>query len=285
MASSRIAGPVRGFDQPARPRGPLGCDVNALACEPRNTPGPLGVRGHRPIRVADAPKKDSKKPAKQPATPAATKTVHLHFYLLVTSSYSATQYYDWLRGPVDADHPFDRWEEAGVNLIFHSARNSGADDLKKSLQDPGTVVVYFGHSSLDFKNKRCVGLTPKGLNKAEIPAATLVSLLEKSKAKLVILATCASSTCVGKLTAGPGVVVTESGANLKTWSFDWAQALGPFLFVLLGYEVGPSGQPTPRKQGRGTINEALDAANEAFKNQKTDDRFTLANGDGSKVVF
>ncbi len=107
----------------------------------------------------------------------------------------------------------------------------------------------------------------------------------KSKAKLVILATCASSTCVGKLSAGPAVIVTDSGANLTTWSFDWAQALGAFLLVLLGYEVGPSGQPVPRKSGRGTINEALDASNEAFKNQKTTDRFKLANGDGSTVVF
>ena len=235
--------------------------------------------------MADAEKKDSKKPAKKRATSAAAQTVHLHFYLPITSNYSATQFYEWLRGPEDFDHPLNRWEEAGIHLIFHSAANSGAEDFKKSLQDPGAVVVYLGHSALDFKNKRSLGLTPKGLHTAELPPETLMSLLKKSKASLVILASCASNTCVGKLSGGPAVVVTDSGDNLKTWSFDWAQALGAFLFVLLGFEVGGSGQPTPRKKGRGTINEALDASTEAFKNQNTTDRFKLANGDGSTIIF
>jgi hypothetical protein len=33
------------------------------------------------------------------------------------------------------------------------------------------------------------------------------------------------------------------------------------------------------------VSEALNAANEAFKGQKTDDRFELANGDGSTIIF
>lgn len=110
-------------------------------------------------------------------------------------------------------------------------------------------------------------------------------LLKKSKASLVILASCASDTCVGKLSGGPAVVVTASGDNLKTWSFEWAQALGAFLFVLLGFEVAASGQPTPRKQGRGTLTEALDASAEAFKGQKTTDRSKLVNGDGARILF
>ena len=203
----------------------------------------------------------------------------------ITGNYSATQFYEWLRGPVDYDHPLNRWEEAGINLILHSAVNSGADDFKKSLQDPGAVVVYLGHSVLDFKKMRSLGLTPKGLNKAEIPPQPLMSLLKKSKASVVILASCASETCVGKLTGSPAVVVTDSGANLKTWSFDWAHALSAFLLVLLGFEVGASGQPTPRKKGRGTIKEALDASAEAFKNQNATDRFKLVNGDGSLKII
>lgn len=285
MANFRIPGPIRGYDYLARARGPLGYDDNSLAYEHQNSPGPIGVKAHRPIRVADAPEKDSKKPAKKPATPAATQTVHLHFYMPITGNYSATQFYEWLRGPEDYDHPLSRWEEAGINLIFHSEKNSGVADFKKSLQDPGAVVVYLGHSTLDFKNKRSLGLTPKGSARAEIPPGTLMSLLNKSKASLVILASCASETCVGKLTGGPAVVVTASGNNLKTWSFDWAQALGAFLLVLLGFEVDASGQPTPRKKGRGTINEALDASAEAFKGQKTDDRFKLVNGEGSRIIF
>jgi len=281
VASARIPGPLREFDLLAKPPGPLGFNDNSLAYAPGNTPGPIGVRSHRPIRVADAPKGDPKKSAKAPAAP----TVHLHFYLTITTSYSPFAFYEWLRGPEDYDHPLNRWDEAGINLIFHSKTASGADDFKKSLQNTGAVVVYLGHSVLDFKKKRSVGLTPKGLDKAEITPETLMSLLKTSKAGLVILATCASSTCVGKLTGGPAVVVTDSGDDLKTWSFDWAQALAAFLLVLIGYEVGASGQPESRKKGRGTLSEALDAANEAFKNQKTADRFVLANGDGAKVLF
>jgi hypothetical protein len=47
-------------------------------------------------------------------------------------------------------------------LVSHTNVGSGADDFKKSLQDEGAVVVYPGHSALDFKNKRSMGLTPKG---------------------------------------------------------------------------------------------------------------------------
>jgi hypothetical protein len=284
VANARIPGPLREFDHLAKRPGPLGFNNNSLAYEARNAPGPVGTRNRRPTRVADGSKKDSK-PAKQPAAPAVTPRVHLHLYLIITTSYSAENFYEWLRGPIDYDHPISRWEEAGIDLIFHSTKDSGGNDFKTSLLETGAVVVYLGHSVLDYKKKRSVGLTPKGLDKAEITPETLMSLLKKSKAGLVILATCASSTCVGKLTGGPAVVVTDSGDNLKTWSYDWAEALAAFLFVLLGYELDASRQPVPRKKGRGTISQALDASNEAFKNQKTTDRFVLANGDGSKVVF
>src|ERR1700756_3027922 len=105
MANARFPGPLRGFDPLAKPPRPLGLNNSSLAYEPGNTPGPIGVRNHRPIRVADAPKKDPKKPAKEPDAPRATPTVRLHFYLSVTSSYSANNFYEWLSGPVDLDHP------------------------------------------------------------------------------------------------------------------------------------------------------------------------------------
>jgi hypothetical protein len=215
----------------------------------------------------------------------ANPTLHLHFYLPITGNYSVSNFVDYLRGPVDVDHPFDRWEDAGVNLDFKSKAVSGTADFKTSLQDTDSVVVYLGHSVLDFKNKRSLGLSPLGHETAEIAPDALMSLLKASKAKLVILATCASSTCVGKLTAGPAVVVTNSGSNLTTWSFDWAHALTAFLLLLIDYEVGGSGQPVARNKGRATISDALDASNVAFKNQKTTDRFELAFGKGSTVVF
>ena len=125
-----------------------------------------------------------------------------------------------------------------------------------------------------------------GHDSAEIKPDALMDLLKASKAKLVILATCASSTLgLKKFKADPAVVVTNSGSDLTTWSFNWVQALQPFLLLLIGYEVGKDDQPVARKKGRATIKEALDAANAAFKENKADDRFELPHGEPSTVVF
>jgi hypothetical protein len=137
---------------------------------------------------------------------------------------------------------------------------------------------------LDFENKRSLGLSPLAHHTAEIAPNDLMDLLKASKAKLVILATCASSTLgLKNLKAGPSVEVTNSGSNLTTWSFNWVQALQPFL-LLIGYEVGTNDQPVARKS-RATIKEALDASNAAFKENRSDDRFELAHGEPSTVVF
>jgi len=259
-------------------------------------------------------------------------TLHLHFYLpVVAGNYSIDRFVDYLRGSVDPTTPeeasmppSDRFADAGVTLDFQKKVVSGAADFKKSLQDTGSVVVYLGHSVLDFKNKRSLGLSPMGHDPAEIKPEQLMSLLKASSAQLVILATCASSTLgLEKLKTGPAVVVTNSGANLKTWSYDWAQALRAFLLLLIGYKVGKNDQPyslEPQQKaaravttqlvgaldgpfvaalvsqamalnkGHATISQALDAANETFKGREKDDgdRFELAYGGPggpSTVVF
>jgi hypothetical protein len=145
---------------------------------------------------------------------------------------------------------------------------------------------------LDFKNARSLGLEPLGHKKVEIAPDELMDLLKRSPAKLVILATCASSTLgLEKLKTGPGpaIVVTNSGYNLLTVSMDWGQALQHFLLLLIGYEIATKGdergQPVARKKGRATISEALDAANAALIRNDSEDRFELASGNGSTVVF
>ena len=225
----------------------------------------------------------------------AKTTLHLHFYFPnVNPQYSAQALVDYLRGgsvdPQTAEQasvpPSDRFDDAGVSLVFQTKALTGAAEFKKSLDDPGSVVVYLGHSTLDFKKKVSLGLSPLGHSTAEIPRDKLMDLLKASKAKLVILATCASSTLgLEKLKAGPAVVVTNSQSDITTWSLNWGQALTPFLLLLIGYEVGKDGQPVARKAGRATIKDALDAGNASFKENKTDDRFELAFGEGSKVVF
>jgi hypothetical protein len=217
-------------------------------------------------------------------------TLHLHFYLPIAAHYSVGNFVNYLRGsvvdPTSPDPPPpDRFETAGVVLDLQTKVVSGAADFKTSLKDPDSVVVYLGHSVLDFENKRSLGLSPLAHHTAEIAPNDLMDLLKASKAKLVILATCASSTLgLKNLKTGPAVVVTNSGSNLTTWSFHWVQALQPFLLLLIGYEVGTDDQPVARKS-RGTIQEALDASNAAFKKNRSNDRFELAHGDPSTVVF
>jgi hypothetical protein len=180
---------------------------------------------------------------------------------------------------------------------------------------------------LDFDNNYSLGLSPRDLGWAEIAdmdrwnngdwrrkwngqtaqkPVDLMSALQKSPAKVVILASCASATipwglslanfdAAGaatwkkKIAGGPAVIVTKSNI-LTTWSFNWGHALTAFLLDLIDYEVAVSQKIVPRKltyrrDHHGTIQQALDAANVAFKNNKAPDTFVLVNGSGSTVVF
>jgi hypothetical protein len=99
----------------------------------------------------------------------ANPTLHLHFYLPIAGNYSVDDFVTYLRGSTDpttaeqaSEPPFDRFDTAGV--------------------------------SLDFKKRISLGLSPMGHDPAEIKPDALMDLLKASKAKLVILATCASST-------------------------------------------------------------------------------------------
>jgi hypothetical protein len=90
--------------------------------------------------------------------------------------------------------------------------------FQQSLRDPGSVVIYCGHSALDTPRKFSLGLTPSAaLPYAEIadmerwdkldknrvlpggkkpppPKGDLMSWLKKSPARVVILASCGSAT-------------------------------------------------------------------------------------------
>jgi len=251
--------------------------------------------------------------------------LHLHLYAPTSLHYSPQMFFDYLLG-INADHPFGRFDEAGVTLDFYSNVAHAPADFKKSLLDDGSVVVYLGHGVPDPKCKCSRGLSWLGHGIADITPYALMDLLKDSRAKLVILATCASSTFgLEKLKAGPAVVVTNSGSDLVTYSAKWAIALQHFLLLLIGYGVGKDGQPYSLQQTMGvittttvladallasltsgglatgevsqvvarvdrnnfhaTIRQALDAANEAFKANKTTDRCELAHGEGSMVVF
>ena len=143
----------------------------------------------------------------------ATPTVHLHYYLdVVTAHYRPDKWFEYLRGPVEDA----RW--ADIELDCQSNPGGGVLAFQQSLRDPGSVVIYCGHSALDTPRQFSLGLTPSApLAYAEIadmerwemldkkrvlpggekpppPKGDLMSWLKTSPARVVILASCGSAT-------------------------------------------------------------------------------------------
>lgn len=288
MASSSIPGPLGHDVQLAGAHGSLGCDVG---CRRGHTPGP--------IRVADAgaPTDKSKKPAKAPPAPTKVDTILLHIYSTITQPeaksrskpFSQQDFIDWFKAPDDPRTPDlgGKWFNEGIDLEFFTNTKTGVEDFKKSLQRQGAIAVYIGHSALTPPKEHpgpSLGLTPQGKEQPEIPNATLRTLLSKSAASLVIIASCDSKTAVGNLNAGPPIIVTNSGNDRETLIFQMANAVATFLFLLIGWELGTQRQPNqPHKGGNATITEALKASAADFVG--VEDRFELIHGDGSIKLF
>jgi hypothetical protein len=252
--------------------------------------GPIGVHPHIPRRVADAGT-----PKKTPL-PVTVNAIVLHVYMDINSDkgYPPQSLFEWIRGKRDdpdegltREWVPDHWSNYNVQVELLTNTKTGVKDFKGSLQRKGAIVVYLGHSLLDqYHGHQSLGLVPNLKDPKDlISSKDLRTLLKKSQASMVIIASCDSITSVGTLGAGPIVIATDSGPDKTTWSPDWAIALGAFLFLLIGLKLDEKNQPTPRKGGPGTINEALDASAAAFDGNGTKDRFKLMHGDGSTKVF
>jgi hypothetical protein len=295
VANLRIPGPLGHDVHLANSYGRLWC---GLGCRRGHTPGP--------IRVADAPTDKSKKTARNLVAPPVTgaiqgssssltkvDTIILHLYRDPkeqdkTKGFSQQEFIRWFKAPADPDIPnVGKWSDERIDLEFYTDKKSGVKDFEKSLQRKGAIVVYMGHSTLDkFHGFHSLGLTPQGKKQPEIPNATLRTLLSKSPASLVIIASCDSKTAVGKLSAGPPIIVTNSGADEETDHLALVDAVAVFLFLLIGWEMDGRGQPNdPHKGGHATIDEALSAANVVLKASQIDDQFELINGNGSIKLF
>jgi hypothetical protein len=286
MATSRIGDPLGHDVRLANSHGALGCDVG---CQRGHTPGP--------IRVADGPKDKSKKP--DPA-PTAVDTIIWHIYETLIPPHSGRpqgftkqDFFNWFNASDDTRLPEGpgKWDTAGFRIEKHTDPKTGVKDFEKSLQRKGAIVVYIGHSTLTHPKVEngplgpSRGLSPVNPEKGpEIPNATLRTLLSKSAASLVIIGSCDSKTAVGNISAGPPIIVANSGADRVTDISRMARAAGTFLFLLIGWELDGHEQPNdPHKGGHGTIDEALAASASAFTDLP--DRFELVNGDGSKKLF
>jgi hypothetical protein len=283
MANSTIPGPLGNDLKLADAPVSLRCEVG---CHRGHTPGP--------IRVAEGP---TDKPKKTKATPAPTiKSIIFHIYVPIipvgdtpgNKGYSVQDFIDWFKAPDDPRIPdVGKWSSESIDLEFFINTKSGVTDFQNSLKKEGAIVVYIGHSTLTPPKSPkdpegpSRGLSPDNPRKGpEIPNSNLRALLSKSKASLVILASCDSKTAVGNSKLGPPVIVTNSGSDRVTLIPRMANAVATFLFLLIGWERDKASQPNnPHKGGHGTIDEALAASAVEFKDM--DDRFELVHGDGS----
>jgi hypothetical protein len=289
MAPSRTPGPLQHDVHLTNSHG-MWCDVG---CQRGHTPGP--------IRVAEGPSDKSKNVATV-ARAATIKNIIFHIYVPIipvgdtpgNKGYSVQDFIDWFKAPYDTRLPdAGKWSSANIDLEFFTNPKSGVTDFTNSLQREGAIVVYIGHSTLTRPKSPkdpdgpSLGLSPYHPNKGpEIPNSTLRTLLSKSRASLVIIASCDSKTAVGNLRVGPPIIVTNSGKDRVTLIPRNANAVASFLFLLIGWERDTDEQPNKtHKGGHGTINEALEAAAKEFKgtdqSQSVEDRFELVHGDGS----
>ncbi len=287
MANSIIPGPLGNDLKSADTQLSLRCDIG---CHRGHTPGP--------IRVAEGPDDKSKKTAKTAKTASAAKikTIIFHIYVPIipagdtpgNKGYSIQDFIDWVKAPDDPRIPdVGKWSVEGIDLEFFINPKSGVTDFQNSLKREGAIVVYIGHSTLTPPKSAkapegpSLGLSPENPRKGpEISNSTLRALLSKSKASLVIIASCDSKTAVGNLSEGPPIIVTNSGNDRVTLIPRMANAVATFLFLLIGWERDGQEQPNnPHKGGHGTIAEALAASAAEFKDM--DDRFELVHGDGS----
>lgn len=222
-----------------------------------------------------------KQPAPQAPPRPIVSDVRLHMYLPIPRGHQAL--IDFMNHSWDGNaSPFDPF---GVSMTLFDSEKKGLEDFKQSLNTSGTIVVYMGHTSLVPKAKKVFvaqGLAPEGSKKTILMNAALVSLLEKAKANIVILAGCATDACIrAKLKNSVIVITTASGRDGVTHSAFWARALTGFLLALVGWKF--DGKTVTRiLTGTTTVQEAIDIGNTFFPKG---DAFVLSSGKGDVREF
>jgi hypothetical protein len=202
-----------------------------------------------------------------------TNNIFMHVYFKTLdprTGYTGQDFFDWIVGPLALIDPTfqgpspNRFQLQGININLVSNSSTAVSDFKGSLKVPGSIVVYFGHTVLGLTTT--LGLAPNDppAKKPGITCAELTKLLNTAKAKIVVLAGCATSQCVTKIKGDTVVIVTQSGKDRVTNTLQWAPAIKALLDALLaGDKVG----------------EALTAANKSFAKASSTDSFKMINGD------
>jgi Lysine-specific metallo-endopeptidase len=203
--------------------------------------------------------------------------IHVYFHTIHSKStnypeYTVKQFFDWVVGSSPDESRPNRFQLAGAEINLFNNSKTAVSEFKRSLNTPGAIVVYLGHtisSEVSSKKFKTWGLTPSGplSKKPDITCSELTKILSAAKAKIVVLAGCATSQCVTKkIKGGTVVIVTESGNDRGTNADAWAAAIKALLDELL---TG------------GTIGDAFDAANKIFAKGSSTDSFKMISGDST----
>lgn len=216
----------------------------------------------RPPKKASA-KKGAKKKKRRNLHNIVTSNVFMHIYFpKIAENYTVQNYFEYLIGQNPNNTNPNKYQLAGVDIRLVNDPGTAVADFKSSLKTDGAVIVYLGHSVLG--KKTTLGLSPTGGNTPAITSAELSKLVNKTKAKIIVLAACASDGCIRKLKGDAVVIATHSGPDRITNSLQWAHALKDFMDELI--DMGSAG-------------DALNAANAVFEKISSTDKFVCLNGD------
>lgn len=195
-----------------------------------------------------------------------------------------------------------RWAALNISLdVIRVAKDAATikNDLATSLSTAGAFVIYLGHSFIwtdSKKNPVKVLLNPahvkketKGYQDWLISAGELTKMINSSnyKAGALLIASCSSSRCVGKITSKKKHVIgLDSGKNLVTAFSSMSFAIETVLDNILGYQVVDPSKgyasrtiaiPTPQK----TLKQAVELGDKALQYGGVTDKLIFLNGDGN----
>lgn len=190
--------------------------------------------------------------------------------------YPASTFIKRIQGPPVAPPSADtRWTFLGIDMSVKNDADRARTDFEASLRTPAALVVYFGHSVIGR------GLDPRGEDRASITTARLSRALGRAHAKIILLMACASDSCVVVRRRNPcAVIALNSPDNDPSNVLLWARAMEPFMNVLTGFAVDARFKLTLSKT-RGTVGDAVQAANTQLEKDGVEDRFVQLSGDRS----
>jgi Lysine-specific metallo-endopeptidase len=200
-----------------------------------------------------------------------TQDISMHVYFHeISESFTVESFFNWVVGSSPNESQPNRFQLAGAEINLINNSKTAVSDFKRSLKTPGAVVVYFGHTISRNVSGRMTtwGLVPSGplSKKPDITCLELTKILSAAKAKIVVLAGCATIQCVTKIKGDTVVIVTKSGHDRGTNALVWAPAIKALLDELLD---------------GGTIGDAFIAANKSFAKGSSTDSFKMISGDST----